>query len=646
MTKVHQRLISILEEFLEEKSMLNRAFLANRLHVSTKTIQKDIKLLNDILEENGAKIESQRGTGYELEIIQTKIFEEFCVSLFQKQTEKIPTSYEERVAYILQRVLTTEGYVKLSQLAEEIYVSKSTVNLIMKDVTDICGRYTLQIEKRPYYGIRIVGEEFNIRSCLSQYGLPRYEHTPFHEQFEQTDTYVSLPHISLIRSIILKYIEGGTIYLSDIEIDNLVIHIAIALKRCQSQHYMTGLHVEQSELIIKKEYTIAKQILGDLEKELKLLFPEEEVLYVTVHLLSTAVTARDRYENVEELLGKDIYAFMQHILFKVAEERNLIFYYDEELLFGFGVHLKTLLNRLKYKLNTRNPLLAEVKKNYPYAFEIAVLVGDIIGEYTGESIPESEIGYIAIHFGGAMSRLQEQNQKKRCLLVCATGQGSAQLLKYKILSQFRDKLEIVGITGYYQLKVEDLYKDKIDCIISTIHIPSGLPVPVIKVNSIFDDKEIKSIGQQLFTHVNNSVQQYIKEDLIFLNRSASTKEEVIQFLCEKAAEKNYVPENFYASVMERENTSPTAVGNLVAIPHPMQLLSEETFLIFCTLDKAVEWGDKKVQLIILFSVKRNNNEDLQRLYDFLYDIMSNQNTIEKLTQAELIEGFQEILLSY
>ncbi len=164
----------------------------------------------------------------------------------------------------------TEGYVKLSELAEEMYVSKSTVNLIMKDVTDICGRYKLQIEKRPYYGIRIVGEEFNIRSCLSQYGLPRYDHTPFHEQFEQTETYLSLPHISLIRSIILKYIEGGTIYLSDIEIDNLVIHIAIALKRCQSQHYMKGLHAEQSELIIKKEYTIAKQILGRFRESVKI----------------------------------------------------------------------------------------------------------------------------------------------------------------------------------------------------------------------------------------------------------------------------------------------------------------------------------------------------------------------------------------
>ena len=43
----------------------------------------------------------------------------------------------------------------------------------------------------------------------------------------------------------------------------------------------------------------------------------------------------------------------------------------------------------------------------------------------------------------------------------------------------------------------------------------------------------------------------------------------------------------------KENTSPTAVGNSVAIPHPMQLLSEETFLMFCTLEKAVDWGDKK-----------------------------------------------------
>ena len=49
--------------------------------------------------------------------------------------------------------------------------------------------------------------------------------------------------------------------------------------------------------------------------------------------------------------------------------------------------------------------------------------------------------------------------------------------------------------------------------------------------------------------------------------------------------------------MERENTSPTAVGNLVAIPHPMQLLSAETFLMFCTLEKLLIGEIRKYKLL-------------------------------------------------
>ena len=36
-------------------------------------------------------------------------------------------------------------------------------------------------------------------------------------------------------------------------------------------------------------------------------------------------------------------------------------------------------------------------------------------------------------------------------------------------------------------------------------------------------------------------------------------------------------QNTFMTLLWKENTSPTAVGNLVAIPHPMQLLSAETF---------------------------------------------------------------------
>ena len=104
-------------------------------------------------------------------------------------------------------------------------------------------------------------------------------------------------------------------------------------------------------------------------------------------------------------------------------------------------------------------------------------------------------------------------------------------------------------------------------------------------------------------------------------------------------------QNTFMTLLWKERIHPYSGWEFSCDSTSMQLLSEKTFLMFCTLNKAVDWGDKKVQVIILFSVKRNNNEDLQKLYDFLYDIMSNQNTIEKLAQAEVVEDFQEILLS-
>ncbi len=55
-------------------------------------------------------------------------------------------------------------------------------------------------------------------------------------------------------------------------------------------------------------------------------------------------------------------------------------------------------------------------------------------------------------------------------------------------------------------------------------------------------------------------------------------------------EKTHV-RNFYASVIERENTSPTAVWNSgLPIPHPMQLLSEEISDVLAQLEKGLLIG--------------------------------------------------------
>ena len=49
-------------------------------------------------------------------------------------------------------------------------------------------------------------------------------------------------------------------------------------------------------------------------------------------------------------------------------------------------------------MNIRNPILTEIKKNYPYAFDIALVGGKVIEEAFKIKISESEIGFLALHF--------------------------------------------------------------------------------------------------------------------------------------------------------------------------------------------------------------------------------------------------------
>ena len=61
---------------------------------------------------------------------------------------------------------------------------------------------------------------------------------------------------------------------------------------------------------------------------------------------------------------------------------KLIFYLDlitdNTLKKNLYLHLSTSINRYKYKMNIRNPMLNEIKKNYPFAFDIALVASKML----------------------------------------------------------------------------------------------------------------------------------------------------------------------------------------------------------------------------------------------------------------------------
>ncbi|WP_245732780.1 BglG family transcription antiterminator [Salinibacillus kushneri] len=634
----------ILRELLASQSALSGNYLANINQVSSRTIRDDIKKMNDLLSSHRAKISSVMGQGYKLNIQDNKEFfqfieEELNEDAFDKHS--IPKSPEERVAFLIKRLLLSEGYIKLEDLADEIYVSKSTIQNDLKAVKNRLARFDITWEARPNYGLKIRGTELKLRFCMSEYLIDHTDEA--NELHEIYDSAFSQKILDTILKIILKKLNNHHITLSDIAIHNLLIHIAIAYKRIHSGFQVDLYQGDIQHLKNKKEFEVAQEIVHDVEEVFDVKFPQPEVAYITMHLLGTKMILeknRNGEGKAREVIDNDTYRLLKISLQKVEKELKLGIQNDEELFMGLQLHLKPAINRYKYGMNIRNPMLEDIKKNYPLAFEAGLVFSLSIEDEINIKMDENEVGYIALHIGAAMERKRLKSGPKRCLIVCASGYGTAQLIYYKLKTQFYKDVEVVGTTEYYKLNKFDL--NHIDFIVSSIPISEQLPVPVIEVNAILGDNDLGRIRSFVIDN-HKSISFLFRQDLMFLQQSFNSKEETLEHLTSNLEKRGLVDNNFLELVYERENIAPTSFGNLVAIPHPIKPQSRETFVSVCTLKKPITWHDKSVQFVCLLCVKEGSTEDLEDVYKLLGSIIDNAWMVQQLLRAKDYKVFTEML---
>ncbi|WP_410513791.1 BglG family transcription antiterminator [Paenibacillus sp. BR2-3] len=635
---MHSRVYDILHILLTE-SVVTGEYLANTIKVSSRTIRNDMKELDSLLSRYGASIKSLMGAGYQLEVIDDQLFRKLLKEVIRSDNGKpgdIPEFEEDRSRFLLKCLLLAEGYVKLDDLADKMYVSRSTIQNDIKNVKQILKRYDLCLDKRPNYGIKIKGIENKLRYCLSEFIFNRNDESRNACGFPLP--LLSQNEMAVIRDCILEQVEENGISLSDIALNNLGIHIAIACKRILEQKYASFYPEEIIRIETQKEYGVAQKLAAMIGKELHLTFPSAEIAYIAIHLLGVK-TITDAHINLTEIksfITGEIYQLTEEILEMIEKDLQLGIRYDTELFISLSLHLKPVINRFNYGMKVRNPMLDDFKHNYPVAFEAGILAAEVIRRELGIVIDDNEIGYLAIHIGGAMERKKMENRPKRCMIVCASGAGSARLLYYKLQSVFGTKLDIVGTTEYY--KLDRLPLHSLDFVISTIPLPDTLPIPHVEVKTFLGGEDIERIGQ-VVSGSGFPALEYMRKKLLFLQQKFDSKEEVLHFLGSKLLGLGLVDESFTDSVFKRESVSPTSFGNFVAIPHPLKPQTQSTFWVICTLQKSINWDDKPVQLICLLCVQRNSTEDLQKMYDILASILNNEELVQQLLRCKTYQDF-------
>lgn len=625
---MEQSTIVQLIDLLPRDSFITSEEVASFFKVSSRTIRKWCKEVNNSLAGNGGGIEVKPRLGIRLVIENEEVFTAFLKQI-SNVDNNVPNSQEERVQYLLEYLLVSEEYVRLDDLSEQLYVSKSSLSNDLKIVKERLKEYNLILETKARYGMKVSGNEFDLRLCITNNTSERLM-----EQAGYKTSGNSKNEIEAISKVLNDIFNKNQFKISDIAYQNLITHIFVSVKRLQNNDEIVLGTEELSALQqdYRNEYQLAKQISLGITEIFQQELPEVEVGYIAIHLASKKIIDLQHVRNENLVITNEINQIVKKMLQTIYDFFKVDFRDDLELRMTLASHLVPLKVRISYDLNLKNPLLKEIKTRFTLAYTIAVQACDILKEQFHKEIGEDEIGYFALHFNLALERKKRKIDLKNILIVCSSGKGTAELLVYRFKIEFGNYLNKVDTSELYQLKKIDF--KQYDYVISTVPIPIPIPIPILEVKYFLEDEDIQAIKSLFHKEQINSLMKYYDERLFFVDVDFRTKEEVLKFMVDEISRVKKVPKSFYSSVMKREKQAVTEFGNLVAIPHPNRALSQETFVAVAILKKPIIWEKRKVQFVYLMSIENNENKNLQLFYKVTGRLLINKTHVRNIIKQK------------
>ena len=642
-----QFLIKNKERFVTSKE------LAEYLSCSDRTVRNALKLIEKTMIIQGVQLISKQGQGYQIFFENQGAYQEFrqTYELEEDYTKTAVSKGDDRLVFILNKLLFEQVPVLFDDLADELYVSRSTLSHDFKKIRVMLSEYNLSIESRANKGVYVSGEERDKRRFIMHYFLENQFLKTLHcyVKFNFFDQTVPLEEFA---RIVLDECQEANLKLSDFVLQNLVVHIALSMIRLKSGFEIKNIDCQMTDDAIERK--VAQRILSKVSQVTNQEFPVQEIDYITLHLLAKSQQCQKNQKNIsEECLKKSLVKTFQDL----GLDDIYNFSSDFQLIEGLITHLMTLQVRLESRITLNNPLVNEIKQNYSDIFFMTREILANMDMFLEWPISDDEIAYVSLHFLAAMERSKEST-KFNILAICATGFGAAQMLRNRLETEFGNRVEVVDVIGYYELNQEKLRG--IDFIVSAVDLSNlYFQIPVFKVSVFLKSDEIEMIRKamdqmQVSSYVqsskiskfeNNSFRQYFSKEN-FLISTESDKVNLLEKMVEglSVGESNEFEQSLLYGIKQREELSSVVFSEKIAVPHPIQPFGTEGKVSVAICKDSLLWDDQSshVQLVFLLSPSIYGNEGLATVTKKIVSLTENDELQNQLISCNNFEDFINI----
>ena len=633
--------LALLKLLVQKNSCMTAKTLSSRLNVSVRTVKNYVYQINARYPNT---IQSSRA-GYATDF--QKASQILQMEIEKSEKSSIPQNSNERVNYILQRLIGTQLPVNLYDLCDELYISRSTLNHELTKVKRKIKEYNLELNNASEE-LSFVGSEKNKRKLLS---TMVYDSTDINfadlslikKAYPQID-------IDYIQSTILEVFNTHHMYINDYSLVNLILHIAIAIDRIQTGYSNKSAipHMLEDTL---NQYGVAEMLSKRLEVYFDLAYTQAEIYELSL-LIASRATSIDytalKKSNIKNYIGAGHYQLVKELI-KTIEENYSIIIDDPEFFVRFALHIENLIIRAQNNHFCKNPLTEEIKTSCPLIYDISVMLAGLIKEKTGIFINDDEIAFIAFHLGGALEVQKLLHTKIKAVLFCPNYYDINTKLLMEINQTFSDDLHIANILTS-ESEIQNL--KNCELIITTMPFSTLPTIPTLKINLLSYHRsyaQIKDKIHEIKLHKERtSFKTYLQELItpVFFEKTdkAFTKLEALTYMSDKLVERNYVQKTYLSELLEREKLSSTALGAF-AIPHALKMNAYKTNISVLITETPINWDGKKVNLVLMLCFNIQERAIFHKIFDPLTMILSEPESVKKAYTCDSYNEFIDTIAS-
>ena len=679
MAALDTRSRDILLILLNSEVPISSSEIAMRLGTSPRVINYSLRGVEIWLKQRGQSLIRKSGIGNFLDIPASK-----KKSLI-KEVEKI-SGYDlilnpkERERFLTLSLLTGNQPLLVKSIAPKLGVSRPTVFNDMDAVEAWLVDHGLKLIRRPGYGFEIDGSELDIRkgivsvvldtigqmSLLALYqgkSNPVLTSDEWERGLQNTPDFdLNVLEFEACSGLVKQAEEMSHFSFTDSSHLAMVLFFCVLIDRGKKGHVLNDFPIPGRDFLETREYELALTLTNILNEKYELKLGNAETANMAAHIMgikgrqSLSTTAIDTNTMFKD---EEIEQLIRAMILEASKMLHPILNIDQQLRQGLLFHIKPVMNRLYFGLRIRNFLLDEIKSQYPYIFMVAEKTSKVLESRIGRRVPESEIGYLAMHFGAAMERLRSfSTPHMKVLVVCGGGCATAWMLVSRMHAEFPE-LDVVDVRSAMDLAVKEDSELNIDLIITTIPLEIT-SVPVVLVNPLLGDgdklkiretlglESLKSgAGERMEFEKGRSLASLLTEETIQLKVTVKNWEQAVSSSCLPLLQNGAIEERYVGAIKDllKQHGPYMVISPGVVLLHAMTGFGvKKVCMSLTTFNSPVKFGHQfndPVSLAIVFGAT-DNHSHLKALIQ-LSKLLGDQGLMNDLKSASSKEELVSLL---